>query len=107
MEMQVVHGLPGIRSVIRRDPVAGFQQAFLPRNLNGKRERIRNDVRVLWNRVLQRRQVHAGYHQHVRRGLRREIPKCDVVLALGDERSSQFTARDATENAILSHGQAL
>jgi hypothetical protein len=39
--------------------------------------------------------------QHMDRSLRREIAERDVVLALGDELGSQFTARDAAENAIF------
>lgn len=47
-----------------------------------------------------------GHYQYMRRGLRGEIPERDIVLALSHKRRAQVTARDATENAVFSHGRA-
>lgn len=105
MEMNVVHRLSSIRAVVGDHPITRFEQSLLPGDCDSQCERVRNDVCVVRDSILQRRQMLSWNHQHMGRSLWRKVTERDIVRALGHERGSQFATRDAAENAVVGHSR--
>ncbi len=104
VDVQVEHGLAGVRPVVDHHPVATLVQSLLARHVGRQTEELAGHRLPVRSEVAEGVHVPARRHQHVDGGLGLDVAEGDGVLRLADECGPEVAPDDSAKDAVASVG---